>query len=325
MKTKPSWNLNSNYRKGLLDLFILFACASYTGHANTIAAVKSDFTLCAKASDFRFHLWQQDDLAVLTDQKFLPERTALEITYPREGTVWTIPETVELKWHTKNIPVDRAIRFYLVKDDMVVQELGRFENNNFVDGVSLDKSLPAGDNYRVMGIEMFPADKDHIAKYATGFFTINKAPRKKNVQPEVVKEAVVAEMEEKAVTAPVEETPIRNTFEGRKITYIKEMNVNHSDISISLWDHGRKDGDVVSIYLNGIAVVSNYALTYQKEKFDIQLDPSKPNDLFLYAHNLGKYPPNTVSIEIKDKTDSENIVLNSDLKSCEAVLINVKD
>jgi hypothetical protein len=325
MKTKPSGTLKSTYNRVFFNVFVLFACIISNGHANTALMAKSDFSFCANASDFRFHHWQKNDLAALTDQKFLPERTALEITYPSEGTVWTIPETVELKWHTKNIPVDRAIRFYLVKDDMVVQELGRFENNNFVDGVSLDKSLPAGDNYRVMGIEMFPADKDHIAKFATGFFTINKSPRKKTAQPETVKEVVMAEIAEKVAVAPVEETPVRNTFEGRKITYIKEMNVKNADISISLWDHGRKDGDVVSIYLNGIAVVSNYALTYQRETFDILLDPSKPNDLFLYAHNLGKYPPNTVSIEIKDNTDSDYIVLNSDLKSCEAVLINVKD
>ncbi len=323
MKTKYSGSLKFADHKLLFYLYALFLCPLLTIHAHTTEAAKTDLSLCTDTSDFRFHQWQKDDLAELTDQRIIAERTALEITYPSEGTVWTIPDPVELKWYTKNIPVDRAIRFYLVKDDMVVQELGRFENNNFVDGVSLDRSLPAGNNYRVMGIEMFPADKDHIAKYATAFFTINKAPRKKTVQPEIIKEMVVAEPEE--ATVVIEETPVRNTFEGRKITYIKEMNVNNADISISLWDHGRKDGDVVSIYLNGVAVVSNYALTYQKQKFDIQLDASKPNDLFLYAHNLGKYPPNTVSIEIKDKIDSENIVLNSDLKSCEAVLINVKD
>ncbi|NND79459.1 MAG: hypothetical protein HKN53_06145 [Maribacter sp.] len=54
------------------------------------------------------------------------------------------------------------------------------------------------------------------------------------------------------------------------------------------------------------------------------MDPSKKNDLFLYAHNLGEYAPNTVAIEISDGKTSENIVLNSDLKSCEAVLISVK-
>ena len=113
-------------------------------------------------------------------------------------------------------------------------------------------------------------------------------------------------------------------FNGRKLTYVKELEVNSDEIHINLWDHGRKDGDIVSIYLNGESVVSKYHLTYQKKQFYIKLDATKPNDLFLYAHNLGKFPPNTVSIEITDGESSENIILNSDLKSCEAVLINVK-
>ena len=71
------------------------------------------------------------------------------------------------------------------------------------------------------------------------------------------------------------------------------------------------DGDIVSIYLNGVAVVSKHYLTYRNKTFEVKLDPTKPNDLFLYAHNLGKSPPNTVAIEMKDGAVSEKIILNS--------------
>ena len=71
-------------------------------------------------------------------------------------------------------------------------------------------------------------------------------------------------------------------------------------------------------------MVKKYYLTYWKKEFKIKLDPNKSNDLFLYAHNLGDSPPNTVAVEITDGKKSENIVLNSDLQSCEAVLISVK-
>ncbi len=235
-------------------------------------------------------------------------KTAIKITYPNSNTIWTTADTVKLKWNTRNIPGNKTIKFYLSKDDMVVQELGIFENLQYADGIPLHRGLPAGDNYRVIGIELFPDDKYSIAKYATPFFTINKASRPaKKVTPK-----------------PAEKPVVRNTFEGRKLTYVKELTVKGKEIRINLWDHGRKDGDIVSIYLNGVAVVSEYYLEYRKKTFEVQLDASKPNDLFLYAHNLGKFPPNTVSIEIVDGADSENIVLNSDLKSCEAVLINVE-
>ncbi|WP_422079991.1 hypothetical protein [Ulvibacterium sp.] len=239
-------------------------------------------------------------------------KTAIKITYPHSQTIWTTADTVTLKWTTRNIERDKTIKFYLSKDDMVVQELGVFENSEYAEGIILHRGLPAGDNYRVIGIELFPDDKYSIAKYATAFFTIKKAPRPtKRVAPKPVEKPA----------KPV----VRNTFEGRKLTYVKELTVKGKEIRINLWDHGRKDGDIVSIYLNGEAVVSEYYLEYRKKTFEVQLDPSKPNDLFLYAHNLGKFPPNTVSIEILDGTDSENIVLNSDLKSCEAVLINVEE
>ncbi len=235
--------------------------------------------------------------------------TSIKITVPNTNTVWTLPDRAEIIWSTKNIPADKTIKFYLVKDDMVVQELGIFENNSFANGIVLNRGLKTGNNYRVMGIELFPENKNSIAKFATPFFTIVGMPRVKKVQENPV----------------VEKPVVRNTFDGRSISYVKELVVQGEVIRINLWDHGRKDDDVVSIYLNGEAIVSKYYLTYHKKQFDLKLDPSKPNDLFLYAHNLGKYPPNTVSIEILDGRSSENIVLNSDLKSCEAVLINVEE
>lgn len=240
------------------------------------------------------------------DQSYL--KTEIKITFPNSQSVWTAPGKVKLEWTTKNIPAEKTIKFYLSKDDTVVQELGIFSNTGFMHEVSLDRGLSAGDNYRVFGIELFPDDKYSIAKYTTSLFTIKKAPRK-----------------EKVVVEPKVEKPVvRQSFDGRNINYVNELTVGSEEIRISLWDHGRKDGDIVSIYLNGEAIVSKYYLEYQKKVFDIKLDPAKPNDLFLYAHNLGQFPPNTVSIEITDGQVAENIILNSDLKSCEAVLINVK-
>jgi len=236
-------------------------------------------------------------------------KTAIKINYPTHETVWMAPSEVELTWDTKNIPANKTIKFYLSKDDMVVQELGIFENNGFANKIELHRGLQDGNNYRVIGIELFPDDKYSIAKFATPFFTIKKKPRP---------------IKETSQTVP-EEPRVRDTFDGRKLTYVNELSVLSDKITISVWDHSRKDGDIVSIYLNGEAVISKYSLEYYKKKVELTLDPSKPNDLFLYAHNLGKYPPNTVSIEITDGNVSENIILNSDLKSCEAVLINVKD
>ncbi|MFS4491690.1 hypothetical protein [Maribacter sp. 2308TA10-17] len=255
----------------------------------------------------QLHAASNDNTPLCTkelEQSFL--KTAIKISHPNSKTVWMSPGIAKLEWSTENIPANKTIQFYLSKDDMVVQELGIFTNTSFIDKIKLDPGME-GDNYRVFGIELFPEDKYSIAKFATSMFTIKKVPRVKSVITETTPEKPV----------------IRETFDGRNINYVNELNVNGENIRIHLWDHGRKDGDVVSIYLNGEAVVSKYLLEYTKRVFEVKLDASKPNDLFLYAHNLGQYPPNTVSIEITDGEVSENIILNSDLKSCEAVLINV--
>ena len=303
-------------------------------------------------------------------------RSGLEITFPTNGTVWTIPDPGSIEWTTSNLPSEKTIKFYLLKNNTVIQELGIFKNTQLAGGIKLNRTLPNGNNYRIMGIELFPTDKFYTAKFATPYFTINKRapdvtpppeiiavvedvvvpipdepkPQKivapappKEVTPEPIEEAVevkeevleqtqtpVAEVvepviiEEEVIEEPVE-IKKRTDFDGRTITYVKELEVNNHTIQINLWDHGRQDGDIVSIYLNGVPIVSKHNLTYTKKGFELKLDPSQPNDLFLYAHNLGKFPPNTVSIEIIDGENSENIILNSDLSRCEAVLINVKD
>ncbi len=262
--------------------------------------------------------------------------SVINITDPTSSTVWNIPDRVSLEWNTEKIETSKSIRFFLVRNEMVVQELGSFKNKGFEDGITLAKNIGSGDRYQVVAIELFPDNKFKIAKKVTPFFSIvNKASyeRKKkqqlaNANPSknqrisndkkqvVPKKTKVAQSASKPIN--------RETFEGRKISYTKELEFDSEDITVKIWDHGRQDGDIVSIYLNGISVVSKYYLTYSKKEFNVKLDPSKSNALFLYAHNLGDSPPNTVSVEITDGTKSENMILNSDLQSCEAVLISVK-
>ncbi len=283
------------------------------------------------------------------------EKSTITISEPTATTVWSIPDKVGLEWSVTQIEPEKSIRFFLIRDEMVVQELGSFKNTGTVDGIELANNIGSGDRYQVVGIELFPADKFQIAKFVTPFFSIvNKASdarkkqREEAMQVEIPKKNKRTKRKNKeksretSIEKPIEdelpkneimateavprpETPaLREEFEGRKISYTKDLEFNSTDISVKIWDHGRQDGDIVSIFLNGTAVVTKHYLTYYKREFKIKLDPKRSNDLFLYAHNLGDSPPNTVSIEISDGTKSENLILNSDLQSCEAVMISVK-
>ncbi|RKR14470.1 hypothetical protein CLV91_0547 [Maribacter vaceletii] len=299
------------------------------------------------------------------------ERSVLNIISPNAATVWKLSDGGSLEWSTQNIGSEKNIRFFLIRDEMVVQELGIFPNTGSATHIKFAKNIGAGNRYKVMGIELFPDDKFKIAKFATPFFSIQKevknppivseqavvAAQSKQVLPENLskkelrklkkeerkakkladakkkeeaKRIEKAAAKEKQTTVAVKEntTPekpkLREEFVGRNITYVNDLVFEGTEISVYIWDHGRQDGDIVSIYLNGEPVLSKYYLTYWKKEIKIKVDPNKPNDLFLYAHNLGSAPPNTVSLKITDGTiTSEDIILNSDLKSCEAVSISV--
>jgi hypothetical protein len=116
---------------------------------------------------------------------------------------------------------------------------------------------------------------------------------------------------------------IRPSFKGRKIKYTKEYSFKKSELTIACWDHMKIDGDIITLYLNGEPIVSNYLLQKEKKIIKVQVRSDRPNDLFLFAHNEGKNPPNTVSLEISDGVVSKNVILSSDLSSCEAILIKV--
>lgn len=228
-------------------------------------------------------------------------KSSISVTYPTKNTVLTVQSPIDITWETANIDTNRSIRFFLVKDDMMVQELGIFKNKGSVSGIQLEKNIEPGENFKIMAIELFPSDKFKIAKFVTPAFSIKNDTKNKVV-----------------------ETTKRTEFAGRKITYVQELVVKSKNITIDLWDNKEQDGDIVSVYLNGEPIIAKYSLTKDKNQFQVVLNASKSNDLFLYAHNLGTIPPNTVSIEISDGTSSEKIVLNSDLSSSEAVLIKVK-
>lgn len=247
------------------------------------------------------------------------KKSRIEITYPNSATVWTISEPARIEWKTMNIAPEKSIRFFLALNDMVVQELGTFKNSFSADGIELAKNIGTGDSYQVVGIELFPDNKYQIAKYATAYFSI------RNPEADARKAAYEAKNREKPLKATAEETPSGPTpqFDGRNISYVEEVVFDNENITIEIWDHGRQDEDIVSIYLNGKTLISKHLLTYHRKRVTCTLEKGRSNDLFLYAHNLGKSPPNTVSVEISDGNTSEKIILNSDLKRCEAVKISV--
>ncbi|UXP32275.1 hypothetical protein N6H18_18210 [Reichenbachiella agarivorans] len=91
------------------------------------------------------------------------------------------------------------------------------------------------------------------------------------------------------------------------------VEIDQREVTISLWDHGQIDGDIVSFYVNGKEVVSNLTLDGPSNKYTFTrtLEYNGFNYVRLKAHNLGDISPNTATVSI----DGTEFVLESDLSN----------
>lgn len=84
----------------------------------------------------------------------------------------------------------------------------------------------------------------------------------------------------------------------------KDQNLNvfweSKKIKIEIFDAGKEDGDVITIYHNGNIILENYKVKNEKKVLSIQLDTSISNEFKILAINEGLILPNTAKIILID-------------------------
>ena len=115
------------------------------------------------------------------------------------------------------------------------------------------------------------------------------------------------------------------TFETRVIKDIKTINVKNKKITVDLYDDGDVDNDIVSVYFNGVAVVSKKPLSTNPLSLTLNIEPGKPNELILFAENIGNIPPNTALMIINDGPNRYEVRLSADLKNNAEVKFELKN
>ncbi len=131
--------------------------------------------------------------------------------------------------------------------------------------------------------------------------------------------------EEDDTPAPTNDTSIMpSTFEGRTTNKLGTIRVNDRKVTLGVWDHGQIDGDIITLYVNGEKVISNYTLTGSKRTVDVTLKYNGYNYILLYAHNVGSISPNTCSVQITADGNTKDFVLESNLSANGAVDIIVE-
>lgn len=86
---------------------------------------------------------------------------------------------------------------------------------------------------------------------------------------------------------------------------LANVTVSQKNITITVWDHGQEDGDIINMFLNGKLLKGNILLTKKKKKFDVLLT-SGSNMFEIEAVNEGSVSPNTASVRISHVTQGRS-------------------
>ena len=105
----------------------------------------------------------------------------------------------------------------------------------------------------------------------------------------------------------------------RKVHKQSEVKIASTHLELFVWDRELADGDSISLNINGKWVLEKYELVKDKLMIAIDLIPDSNNYLILYAHNLGRKPPNTAAVSFFDGKKEKILTLKSDLKNCGAI------
>ena len=115
-------------------------------------------------------------------------------------------------------------------------------------------------------------------------------------------------------------------IKNRKVKKGETIKVKNKTLSITVYDHQKDDGDIISLNYNGNWVLEKYTIKNEQHKVDVFLDENTavPNYLILYAHNLGEISPNTVAVIVDDGHSRQQFILNADMNTSDVIYFKLE-
>ncbi len=115
------------------------------------------------------------------------------------------------------------------------------------------------------------------------------------------------------------------TISGRKSEFTQVVNFKSDSLQLSLYDNGEIDGDTVSVFMNGEVLMAKQGLKASAIKKTIYITSGNEDfTLVLFAENLGKYPPNTGLLVVRDGDDVYNLRFSSDFQKNAGIVFKRK-
>lgn len=146
------------------------------------------------------------------------------------------------------------------------------------------------------------------------------------VENKIVKaDAPITPIKPEIKTSAIDITLKAAIIAGRKSEFSQQVNFKSDSLQVSLYDNGEIDGDTVSVFMNGEVIMAKQGLKSSAIRKTIYLTPGQEEfTLVLFAENLGKYPPNTGLLVVRDGDDVYNLRFSSDFQKNTGIVFRRK-
>jgi hypothetical protein len=101
---------------------------------------------------------------------------------------------------------------------------------------------------------------------------------------------------------------------SRETVMESQIEIKKDSFTVEIYDNGEIDGDTVTLFYNGKAIVQHQMLRATPITLKLSAEVGTSNQLIMYADNLGKVPPNTGLMIVKDGNLRYEVRLSTDMK-----------
>ena len=158
---------------------------------------------------------------------------------------------------------------------------------------------------------VLPEEKKEIALS----LSINPAPAAKE-------RSTIAPLNKKTIEAPAIPFPQAAAQIKERVLEVQQtVSFSSDSLKLSLYDNGEIDGDTVTVVMNGQILIAKAGLSTSAISKTIYIPKDQDTlQLVMYAETLGRIPPNTGLLVIRDGRDVYEVRFSGDLNKNAAIL-----
>jgi hypothetical protein len=216
------------------------------------------------------------------------------------------------------------------KKNVVTSNSTPVEKKPEVPVVKQETKLP--DNKPIVAVNNQPNQNEKKNVTTTNTNSVNNTPtqnEKKDVamvDKKSTQNKADAEYEFQDLRRKRQLKPAASLVDGRVSVPSETIYFKNDSLSIALYDNGEVDGDTVSVIINDEMFIEKQGLRSSafRKTFYVPQNESDSLLVVLYADNLGKYPPNTGLLQIKDGEEIIYVRFKADLDRNAAIVLRRK-